>query len=154
MKTYSGTLVVEAPMPLVWDYLMDPNEIGAAMPDVISYEVENPARLKSKVRVGVGPVRATLDLAVEIQESEVPDSARLVMSGGGMGNGVQLLSTVALAKVDGEPEQTRIEWSADVTVSGPLAALGTRLLDNQVKKTTERVFDNIRQGVMQKRVSS
>lgn len=154
MKTYSGSLVIEAPLPSVWDYLMDPHEIGATIPDVVEYSVESENQLKAKVKVGMGPVRAVMDLAAEIQAIEVPGRARLTIGGSGMGNGVQLTSTITLVEAEDGRGNTQVAWSADVVVSGPLAALGARLLDNQVKKATEQVFDNIRQGVMQKRLSS
>lgn len=61
-----------------------------------------------------------------------------------MGSGFHLLSTMHITQESG---QVSLNWIADVSVSGPLATLGGRLLDNQVKKITEQVFENIRQGV-------
>lgn len=145
MKSYQGSVVVEADKSRVWAYLTDPHAIGAAMPDVVEYSVDTDQHITAKVRVGVGPVRAVMTLGADIEVGAEPDTARLVVLGNGMGNGVQLESAIALIA---DADSTRIDWTAEVAVSGALAALGARLMDSQVQKTTSQVFENIRRGVL------
>lgn len=145
MKSYQGTVTMDAPLEAVWDFVQNPHAIGACMPDVVEYHVQDDHHLTAKVRVGVGPVRAIFDLSAEITVLSEPYRARLDAKGGGMGSGFHLVSDMTVA-ADGSG-RVRLQWVAEVSVSGPLATLGGRLLDNQVKKITEQVFENIRQGV-------
>ncbi|WP_053959423.1 CoxG family protein [Sulfobacillus thermosulfidooxidans] len=144
MKTYQGVVVMDAPRNVVWDFVQDPDAIGRCMPDVIEYEVLDERHLHAKVRVGVGPIRAVFDMNAKIELLPEPYKACLDAQGGGMGSGFHLLSTMHIAQ---EQDHVSLNWVAEVSVSGPLATLGGRLLDNQVKKITEQVFENIRQGI-------
>ncbi|AEW04036.1 carbon monoxide dehydrogenase subunit G [Sulfobacillus acidophilus DSM 10332] len=145
MKSYQGAVTIDAPVDVVWDFVRNPDAIGACMPDVVEYHAQDGHHLTAKVRVGVGPVRAIFDLSAEVRELSGPRQARLAAKGGGMGSGFQLVSDMTVKPDDAQG--TRLEWVAEVTVSGPLATLGGRVLDNQVKRITEQVFENIRKGV-------
>lgn len=147
MKSYQGEFQLVAPLETVWKFVTDPNRIGCSMPDVVAYTVQDPCHLTAKVRAGVGPVRAVLDMAIELSGDLAQRSAEMTVQGSGMGNGVQMQTTMSLTTHHGPEPETTLHWQANVTVSGALAALGSRVLDNQVKKITEKVFDNIRQGI-------
>ncbi|MCL4352748.1 MAG: SRPBCC domain-containing protein [Firmicutes bacterium] len=147
MKSYQGELQLEAPLETVWKFVTDPNRIGASMPDLVAYTVQDPHHLMAKVRAGVGPVRAVLDMAIELNGDVAARTAQMTVQGSGMGNGVQMQTTMSLTAPNDQEPDTALHWQASVTVSGALAALGSRVLDNQVKKITEKVFENIRQGI-------
>lgn len=154
MKSYSGSLVIDAPLPLVWDYLMDPRVLGETMPDVVEYAVDGSSQVKAKVQVGLGPVHGVMNMTAQIVAGDLPGQASLRINGAGMGNIVQLTSVVTLSPVVDDGTKTQLDWSADVTMSGSLATLGSRLLDSQIKKIAEQVFENMRQGIMEKRLPS
>ncbi len=144
MKTYQGVVMMDAPVSVVWDFVKNPSTIGLCMPDVIDCQVLDDHHLHAKIRVAVGPVRAVFDMNAAVEVLPEPYQARLDAQGGGMGSGFHLVSTMTVSE---EPDGAALNWVADVSVSGPLATLGGRILDNQVKKITEQVFENIRQGV-------
>ena len=56
-------------------------------------------------------------------------------------------SELQLAEV--APGSTELRWEARVTISGPLAALGARLIDGQAKRITAQLFDNIEARIRQ-----
>jgi hypothetical protein len=145
VKSYQGIVNIEAPLEAVWDFIRDPDAIGRSMPDMVEYQVEDANHLRAKVRVGVGPVRAVFDVAAELTVLPEPYQVRLQMQGGGVGSGFQMVSTMRISESE---EQLSLNWTAEVQVSGPLATLGGRVLDNQVKKITQQVFENIRQGLL------
>lgn len=140
-------MAISAPIEVAWAFLVDPHHIAASMPDVQEYQVTDETHFTAKVKVGIGPVRAVLDLTASVEPLSPPREARLQVRGGGMGSGLELISTIVLDPGDGDEPSTQITWTAQVGVSGPLATLGGRLLDSQVKKTTEQVFANIQQGL-------
>lgn len=147
MKSYQGSLVLEAPPQVTWQFVTDPEKIGACMPDVVGYSVLDSEHLMAKVRVGVGPIRAVFEMAIALVGNVAEGRARMEVQGTGMGNGIQMTSEMSIEPKSESADQTLLQWSADVAVSGPLATLGGRVLENQVKKTTEKVFENIRQGI-------
>jgi carbon monoxide dehydrogenase subunit G len=150
MKTYAGSLVIDAPLPLVWEYLLDPQVLGKIMPDVVEYAIDGSSQVKAKVKVALGPVHGIMNMTAEIAAVGLPGQATWSIHGGGMGNTVQLTGTITLSQALDSGDKTQLDWKADVAMSGSVATLGSRLLDSQVKKITEQVFENMRQGVVGK----
>ncbi len=124
-------------------FVSDPNRVGRCMPDLEDLQVADARHFTATVKVGVGPVRGHLKMAVEI----TPDPAKsneldLAVKGSGMGSGIDMTSHVRVAPADGGA--TELHWTADAAVSGPLASVGGRLLEAQAKKTTQNMFAAIR----------
>ncbi len=147
MHTYTGTLALEAPLERVYRFITAAADVGPCMPDVASVDVKDDTHFQARVRVGVGPVRGSFDLSAAIVPDGEGKSAALEVRGGGMGSGVDIASELQLAEV--APGSTELRWEARVTISGPLAALGARLIDGQAKRITAQLFDNIEARIRQ-----
>ena len=55
------------------------------------------------------------------------------------GSAVELSGTMALSAVN--PTDTRMDWSAQVTVSGTIASVGARLMNSAVERLTGQFFE-------------
>lgn len=143
---YEGELAIEAPQSEVWEFVTTPERVGRCLPDLQELHVQDRHRFEATVRVGVGPVRGPFRLQVELSEQEPGAAASLRIRGSGMGSGLELASSIALSP-DGE-RATRMRWSAEGAVFGPLATVGGRILDAQARKTIEQLFDNIRRALL------
>ena len=70
-------------------------------------------------------------------ERNPPDSATARARGNAPGSAVDMTTTMRLAET---PEGTRLDWKADVTISGTIASVGGRLLKGAADKITNQVF--------------
>jgi carbon monoxide dehydrogenase subunit G len=145
MRTYQGDFVLDLPRSSVWAFVTDPHRVGPCIPDLLQLDVESETRFLAVVRVGVGPVRGKFNLQTEMTVTEPEVSAELSISGGGMGSRVDLKAQVALS--DTENGGTKLSWRCDAAISGPIASLGGRLIDNEAKKITEKMFANLREAL-------
>jgi uncharacterized protein len=140
---YSGQERIAAGADTVWAFVNDPDKVGHCLPEVISVSVRDPTHFDAVVRVGVGPVRGTFNFKFELQ----PDAAarRMVMkiSGGGFGSALDLTARADLVP-DGERE-TRLDWSGEAVMRGPVAAVGGRVLEAQAQKLIAQTFANVRE---------
>jgi len=138
MKQYQGELILEAPMANVHRLILDPERVAQCIPDVLESRVEDSRRITAKIKVGIGPLRAIMEVTGVIEDGGV-DQARLTITGGGMGSRVDMVNHMTLSP--GERTNTTVlRWSSAVSVNGPIASLGGRLLDAHVQKTTQAVF--------------
>ena len=55
------------------------------------------------------------------------------------GNAVDLFGEMLLSSV--EDDQTRMDWKANVVVSGTIASVGARLLQGTAEKLTDQFFN-------------
>jgi carbon monoxide dehydrogenase subunit G len=145
MREYQGTVSVAAPAHRTFAFVSSAEQVGPCMPDLLGLTVRAPEQFEAKVRVGVGPVRGTFVLNATIFPDAAGTGARLQVRGGGLGNGVTIDSQLSLAE-RGERE-TDLEWHAQVSVSGPLAALGGRVIDGQASRIAAALFENIRHAL-------
>lgn len=123
-------------------FVTDPERVGRCMPDLQELQVADSRHMTAIVKMGVGPIRGRFKMEAELDPS-AGDEISMSMKGNGMGNGLTMNSAMKLvAQADGT---TELQWSADASVSGPLAGVGGRLLEGQAKKTTTQLFTNIRQ---------
>lgn len=145
MRTYQGDFAIDLPRSTVWTFVIDPQKVGPCIPDLLQLDVESETRFRAIVRVGVGPVRGKFNLQTELTVTEPGVSAELSISGGGMGSRVDMKAQLTLS--DSEGGGTKLNWRCDAAISGPIASLGGRMIDNEAKKITEKMFNNLRQAL-------
>lgn len=78
-------------------------------PDVQSLEVVDATRFKLVVRAAVGPIRGTLNFAVEFTELRTPERAALLARSQMPGSAVEMKSAMELSAVDAR--RTSMRWS-------------------------------------------
>ena len=139
---FSGTVDIKAPRDKVWAFLIDPNQVGSCGPGVESIEVIDETHFRAKAKVGVGFISARFVVDLELAEQDPPTKAVIKAHGQAPGSAVDATATMSLS--DGDEGATKMDWSADVTISGTLASVGARLIDGTANKMIGQTFECIR----------
>lgn len=139
---FDGTVEINAPRDRVWDFLMDPNQVGSCGPGVESIEVVDDDHFKAKAKVGVGFISARFVVDVAIAERTGPDRAVLKIRGQAPGSAVDGVAEMNLSGPAEGP--TSMAWAADVNIAGTLASVGARLIEGTAHKMIGQTFDCIR----------
>jgi carbon monoxide dehydrogenase subunit G len=140
---FSGTQTIGAPLEKVWAYLLDVNNVAACAPGFQSLEVLGEEQWKAVVSVGVGAVKAKFTF--DVTRPEMHELVHMVVKGRGKapGSAVEMSGDMRLTSV--EAQQTRMDWSAQVVVSGTIASVGARLLQGTAEKLTGQFFACLKQ---------
>jgi carbon monoxide dehydrogenase subunit G len=136
---FSGTQKIAVPIEKVWTFLLDVNNVAGCAPGFQSLEVLGDEHWKAIVSVGVGPVKAKFTMDVTRPEMHEPDLMIVKGRGKAPGSAVEMSGTMNL--ISEGPEETRMDWSAAVVVSGTLASIGARLMNSTAEKLTGQFFD-------------
>jgi carbon monoxide dehydrogenase subunit G len=136
---FSGSQSIAAPIQDVWAYLMDVNKVARCAPGFQSLEELGEEHWKAVVGVKVGPVSAKFTLDVTRPEKQEPDHMVVKAQGKAPGSEVGLTGDMRLTA---ESEtQTRMDWKADVKLSGTIVSVGARLIPGVAQKLTGQFFD-------------
>ena len=132
---FAGGPEIMAPREEVWVRLMDPNFVAASAPGVESVEPVDPTHFRVISGIGVGPVRVSFQLDVELSDVVPLERLRMTALGRASGSAIDTVSSVRLEPLsDG---RTRLNWVATSTISGTVASLGPRLLESAARRLTE-----------------
>lgn len=136
---FSGSQTIGVPIDKVWAYLADVNNVAACAPGFQSMEDLGDEHWKAVVSAGVGAVKAKFTLDVTRTEMREPELMVVKARGKAPGSAVDMSGEMHLAP-EGE-SQTRMDWKANVVVSGTIASVGARLLQGTAEKLTGQFFD-------------
>ena len=136
---FAGTVDIAAPRDRVWAFVVDPDQVGQCGPGVESIEVLDATHFKATAKVGIGFIRARFVVNMEMAEQVPPDKAVIKAHGQAPGSAVDATAQMTLS--DGADGGTRMDWSADVIISGSLASLGARLIEGTANKMIGQTFD-------------
>ena len=89
---YAGEERIPADPDTVWTFVTDPEKVGRCFPDVTDVTVEDPTHFVATVKVGVGPVRGSFKMKVELLPAASRRRIDMKISGGGFGSAVDLTS--------------------------------------------------------------
>ena len=135
---FTGTERITAARDRVWVFLMDPNRVAACGPGVESVEVVDADHFRVRAKVSVGFISARFMLDMAMAERVEPDVAVIRARGQAPGSAVEGQARMVLS---GQPEgPTDLAWTADVTITGTLAAVGRPLIEGTAKKIIAQVF--------------
>jgi carbon monoxide dehydrogenase subunit G len=135
-----GSFETPAPRAVVWEFLLNPNDIAPCFPDLQSLEVLTPESFRAKVKVGLSVVRGTMDFDFKIAEKTSTSSAKLIGHGHGVGSTIEIQTAFTLSDAG---VGTKVGWAADLNVGGIVAGLGSKLLDSQSNRMVTQVVENI-----------
>ncbi len=117
---FAGQVAIDASRDRVWAFLIDPNEVGSCGPGVESVDVVDPTHFRARAKVGVGFISARFVVDLQIAEQDPP--TRAVIKAHGQAPGSAVDATAAMTLSDGDDGATVMDWTADVTIAGTLAA--------------------------------
>ena len=113
-----------------------------SLPDAEEVKVIDSDTAEATVKFRIALVSTRLKMRVTIIARKPPSHAELSVEGSGSGSRVKILSTLDLAKAEGE-YRTKMAWSANADVSGLMAGLGSTMLKGFAERRVTEIFDAI-----------
>jgi carbon monoxide dehydrogenase subunit G len=143
---FNDSVMIAAPRDRVWAFFTDPHAVGACAPGLESLEVLVPdEKFEVKGSVGFGAVQVKFVAQVEWLEMEEPERATMKAHGTAPGSAMDAVASLELREpTDGE---TELLWSADVTISGTIASLASRMMGSVTKKLAAAFFTCVKREI-------
>ena len=143
----SGEHRFDAPRAAVWEALLDPAALQAALPGCEAFEAKGGDSYDITMKVGIAAIKGTYAGNVRVADQQPQDSYRLLVSGGGKPGKVEGDAVMTLAD-DGAG--TLVRYSADVKAQGAIARLGSRLIGGAAKLLAGQFFKAMEKQVEQR----
>ncbi len=135
----SDSQIIQAPRKIVWHGLNDPRVLQKCIPGCETINAESPTKMRAKVVVKVGPVKATFTGEVILSDIKAPESYRISGKGqGGLAGFATGGATVRLT--ENNLTETLMDYDIDAQIGGKLAMLGSRLIDSTARSLAEQFF--------------
>jgi uncharacterized protein len=135
----SGERRIAASRKAVWAALNDADILRQCIPGCEVLEMQTPTDMTARVKLQIGPVRATFNGKVRLSELDPPNSYRI--SGEGNGGVAGYAKGGASVVLSDDGPGTRMRYDVKADVGGKLAQLGGRLIDSTSKKLADEFFE-------------
>ena len=138
-----GEYLIPAPQSAVWAALNDADVLARCIPGCQTMVREDDTHFSAKVKAKVGPVSATFDVGLELQDVVAPDSYRI--SGNVKGGPAGFGKGGATVRLEAKGATlTRLTYDIDASIGGKLAQVGSRLIDAATRKMADEFFTALR----------
>jgi carbon monoxide dehydrogenase subunit G len=135
----TGEERIVAARQAVWAALNDVEVLKQCIPGCESLEKLSETEMTAKVKLAIGPVKATFTGKVQLSDLDPPNGYRL--SGEGVGGLAGHARGSAMVRLSDEGAGTLMRYEAKAEVGGRLAQLGSRLIDSAAKKIADEFFE-------------
>jgi carbon monoxide dehydrogenase subunit G len=135
----TGEYRIPASRETVWRALNDPDILKQCIPGCETIEKSSDTEFSARVAVAVGPVKAKFNGKVTLADLQPPESYTISGEGQGGVAGFGKGSAVVRLEADG-PAATILRYTAQASVGGKLAQIGTRLVDATARKLADEFF--------------
>jgi carbon monoxide dehydrogenase subunit G len=132
-----GERVFDAPRATVWQVLNDPSSMAKTMPGVERFDVHDAKRWTANVKIPLGLGGLKMKVDMEKTEEREPEFAAMSIKGQGVGAMMNMQTKFDLAD---EGAGTKMKWSADVKIAGPVGSMGQRVLQPIVNQQVQHVL--------------
>jgi uncharacterized protein len=132
-----GERVFDAPRATVWQVLNDPASMAKTMPGVESFDVHDAKRWTANVKIPLGLGGLKMKVDMEKTEEREPEFAAMSIKGQGVGAMMNMQTKFDLSD---EGAGTKMKWSADVKIAGPVGSMGQRVLQPIVNQQVQHVL--------------
>jgi len=132
-----GERTFDAPRETVWQVLNDPASMAKTMPGVESFDIHDEKRWTANVKIPLGLGGLKMKVDMEKTEEREPEFAAMSIKGQGVGAMMNMQTKFDLSD---EGAGTKMKWSADVKIAGPVGSMGQRVLQPIVNQQVQHVL--------------
>ncbi|TWA74217.1 hypothetical protein FBZ82_101232 [Azospirillum brasilense] len=136
----SGSQRITAPRDKVWAALNDPEILRQCIPGCEEVQKTSDTEFTAKVVAKVGPVSAKFSGKVTLSDLDPPNGYTITGEGSGGAAGFGKGGAKVSLQPDGEAA-TVLSYTANATVGGKLAQIGSRLVDATARKMADDFFN-------------
>ncbi len=137
-----GKFQLQSGIDKVWGFVSDPSKVVECVPGIQKFTVGENKRISAEVKVTIGFIRGTFQTTTKVVKEDVSThTAVLELTGSGAGSGFSALVNVGLAP---SGPDTDLNWDANITINGPLGSLAKPLVEGNIKKIVNQLFDCVR----------
>jgi carbon monoxide dehydrogenase subunit G len=141
---FSGEFTTPRSPEEVFDFLSDPNKFGPLLPDFESMSLQDPTHFTVKVRVGVGNIRGSAELKMELSEAVKPQHAQYKGQGTAVGSQVTMSAGFDLSPA---AEGTSVAWQGEANIFGKLASMAGGMLEPLGRKNIQKLIDGLQRAL-------
>jgi uncharacterized protein len=129
---FSGSEHFEYPVETVFDEITDLRVTAKTLPGLEKVERLDPKHLECRVRPKFSFLTGSMQMTFDILETDRPSSARMRVTGKGIGAGLTIETSIHLKP---EGKGTRLDWESTVTeLTGLVKALSRTLIEGAARK--------------------
>ena len=136
----NGQCEIAAPRDLVWSALQNPDVLAASIPGCKSMRRIDATHYLASVQTKVGPVSASFEVQIDLQDIDPPNRYTLSGEGKGVAGFAKGQAEVDLIEA---AQGTLLKYRLQATVGGKLAQVGSRLIDGTTRKLANEFFANL-----------
>lgn len=132
-----GTHTLNARREIVWRLLNDPQVIARCLPGCEELTPQGENVYRAVLNIGIASIRGKYTGTFHLKDLTPPDHYTIVFEGKGPQGFARGVGSIALEEQDAE---TRIRYSGDVQVGGPIAGIGQRMLQGTARVLAGQFF--------------
>lgn len=133
----SGTCQLKVSREQVWKALNDPEVLRRCTPGCKEMRPTGEDSYDVRMEVGVGSVKGRYTGKIQISDRVPGQQYKLALTGTGSAGFVKAEGVIQLSD---EGEETRIEYSGQAHVGGPVAGVGQRVMEGTAKFLVGQFF--------------
>ncbi|MBL8383512.1 MAG: carbon monoxide dehydrogenase subunit G [Burkholderiales bacterium] len=134
----TGSQTLPVSQAIAWDALNDPEILKAAITGCDELLRVSDTEFSAAVTSAIGPVKARFKAKLTLSEVDAPHSYKIRFDGQGGAAGFG--KGEAKVRLTPEGAATRLDYTAQASVGGKLAQIGSRLVDAAAKKLADDFF--------------
>ena len=141
---FSGEFTTPRSPEEVFDFLADPRQFAPLLPDYQSMSMQDATHFTVKVKVGVGNIRGSAEIKMELTDSLKPQRAQYKGQGTAVGSQVNVI-----AGFDLEPngDATKVVWKGETSVFGKLASMAGGMLEPLGRKNIQKLIEGLQKAL-------
>jgi len=144
-----GERVINASNQEVWESLNNTEVLKACIPGCSEFSGSVDEGFTAKVTQKIGPVRATFNSVITVDEIDAPNSYRIC--GEGKGGAAGFAKGSARVQLATHEDGTTLTYKVDAKIGGKLAQLGSRLVGGVARKLSDQFFATFQDEVEARR---
>ena len=137
----SGEYLIGIPRQQAWKSLLDPETLKNCIPGCESFDRVKKDHYRAKIKLVIGPVKASFNTELHITNATPPKSYRLegTSKAGAVGFGQGHADVILKEDTNG----TILRYEATFQVGGRLAQIGSRLIVGATRKIADEFFEKL-----------
>lgn len=136
----SGEYTFDAPQPLVWQALQDPQVLGSVMPGGEGFAQVSENEFAGALKIKVGPVNGDFKGQIKLSNILPPESYTIDVDGKGAPGFVKATGNL---KLTGQGNKTHMTYQGNAQIGGRIASVGQRLIDSSAKSIIRQSLEGL-----------